>query len=215
MAAGAPGYDGGGIAVDVSTRAASVNVVPSSVPSLVPEAQSNRWVPRPPPPTHTPIPTPSPSPTPPAPHTIGTLIRVSSGIVGRAALPAFVRVWQLLALPIYATARGCVSARLVVGEDRHGGGGGDARADARAAAAGPRGGAATVVAITEWTDESAIEEAAMSHSYQKAMEQLGIHFRGAPTVSTLGQEVANVGIFGGLKPGGGMKPEAGSRSWAL
>jgi hypothetical protein len=168
---------------------------------------------------------------------IGTLIRVSTGVVPRTALPAFVRVWQLLALPAYASARGCMSARLVVGEDRGGGvgvggggGGGDgvssnsanasngddARASTRFAAAGPRGGAATVVAITEWADETALEEAARSPAYSKAMQQLGVHFRGSPTMSTLGQEAANVGNFAREK-GKEVRDESDTRirSWAL
>ena len=149
---------------------------------------------------------------------IGTLIRVSTGVVPRTALPAFVRVWQLLALPAYAAARGCMSARLVVGEDRGDSNSEDARASTRFAAAGPRGGAATVVAITEWADEAALEEAARSPAYSKAMEQLGVHFRGSPTMSTLGQEAANVGLFASGKEGKETTradDKTRIRSWAL
>jgi hypothetical protein len=155
----------------------------------------------------------------------GALVRVSTGAVARSALPAFVRVWQLLALPAYAAAPGCASARLVVGEDREGSGGSgvaaaadDAAARAaatRAAAAGPRGGLATVVAITEWADEAALEAAAGSPAYAAAMAQLATHFRGAPSVATLGQEGANVFQRG---EGEGAAPAAAppaATAWAL
>jgi hypothetical protein len=131
----------------------------------------------------------APPPPPPPRGPRARLLRISSGAVSRASLPALARVWQLLALPAYAAAPGCVSARLVVGEEREGGGGGGAL--------GPRGGLASVTAITEWDDEAALDAVAESGDYRRAMEALGSLLRGVPTVATLGQEEVNVWRRGG------------------
>jgi hypothetical protein len=120
---------------------------------------------------------------------IAPLVRISTGIVSRAALPGFVRTWQLLALPVYRSAAGCASARLLVGEHRA-----DedaAPAETRVRFAGPRGGLAVVTAVTEWDDDAALNDATSTEAYASAMEQLAVHFRGVPTVATLGQEGAN------------------------
>lgn len=123
---------------------------------------------------------------------VAPLVRISTGVVSRAALPGFVRTWQLLALPVYRRASGCVSARLLVGEHRS-----DDEAEpagTRLRFAGPRGGFAVVTAVTEWDDEAALNDATSTESYTSAMVQLAVHFRGAPTVATLGQEGANAFI---------------------
>ena len=56
---------------------------------------------------------------------------------------------------------------------------------------GPRGGVATVVALTEWDSLQALEAAAASESYVQVMSQLSTFFRGSPSVLTMGQEPSN------------------------
>ena len=138
------------------------------------------------------------------------LVRVSSGGVARARLAAFVRTYELLALPAYRDSDGCLSARLLVDElEREGAdeepeaeaegeaerraaataeGGGAAAASsapaAAAAAAAPGGSAygalVPVTSVTEWTSREALMAAQGRREYGEAMRALGEFFAGRP-----------------------------------
>jgi hypothetical protein len=138
--------------------------------------------------------------------------------VARARLAAFVRTYELLALPAYREADGCLSARLLVDElegsegDNEGGGessggdsgggggseasksaaGGAAPGAAAAAAAGAYGALVPVTSVTEWSSREALLAAQERREYGEAMRALGEFFAGrAPEARELVQRAAH------------------------
>jgi hypothetical protein len=148
-------------------------------------------------------------------------VRVSSGRVARARLAGFVRAYELLALPAYRAADGCLSARLLVDELDEEGEEGEEGAEAEAAAAGsggagvgvsgscasaaaaaaaaaPRaapggyGALVPVTSVTEWASREALLAAQARREYGEAMRALGGFFAGrAPEARELLQRAAH------------------------
>lgn len=129
------------------------------------------------------------------------LVRHASGSVLLGNLSSFVRTYELLVLPAYAAADGCVSARLLVAELPPGA----SRASLMAAAAGAgRAAEVAVASVTTWRDAAAMEAAQASPAYASAMFQLRTLFRRPPT------EVASWAEVAGMQRGGADNPQPGA-----
>lgn len=109
------------------------------------------------------------------------LTRVSTGGVNLGNLPAFIRTYELLVLPLYKRTPGCIGAQLLVGDLPPG----TSRGSLLASAVGAgRGALVSVQSLTQWESAAALETAQSEDGYQQAMAQLQTLFQTPPVPSS-------------------------------
>lgn len=140
------------------------------------------------------------------------VVRASTGTVTVGNLSAFVRTYELLALPAYAAAPGCLEARLLLGDVPAGA----SRGSLMAASTGAgRAAVMRVQSVTKWASQAALEAAQASDGYVNAMRQLQTLFQAPPTAVDAYAEVASWRSAGGgdsaASAAAGGRPEDGQQ----
>jgi hypothetical protein len=194
LASGAPGYTEDHSTASAAAAAAAADARPTGAAARLAQAAAAaeaaaQWAPLP-------------------------LVRVATGSVAVGNLSAFVRTYELLALPAYAACPGCLGARLLLGDVPAGASRGSLMATSTGAG---RSAVMRVQSVTRWASQADLEAAQASEGYANAMRQLQTLFKSPPTAVEAFAEVAawrGVGGDGGAAPPGGAsagRPEDGQQ----